>query len=163
MDRETAAELFSAFGPIDVRRMFSGFGLYADDVCFGIFLRGEFYLKVDDSTIPRFMAEGSEPFIYSTRKKTVTVNSWWRMPTRLYDEPEELADWAREAVSVAARIRLKKGARKKRAAGNKQASTNLKPKRRSANSAARRPQRAVKKRVAPKPSRIAKQRLRRAR
>src|ERR1051325_10608818 len=115
MDRETAAELFSAFGPVDVRRMFSGFGLYADDVCFGIFLRGEFYLKVDDSTIPRFMAEGSEPFTYSTRKKTVTVNSWWRMPARLYDEPEELADWAREAVSVAARIRLKKASRKKRA------------------------------------------------
>jgi DNA transformation protein len=36
------------------------------------------------------------------------------MPIRLYDEPEELADWARQAVEVAARVRLKKVARKKK-------------------------------------------------
>jgi DNA transformation protein len=113
MDRETAAELFSAFGAVDVRRMFSGFGIYADDVCFALYLRGEFYLKADETTIPRFLAEGSEHFSYSTRAKTVSVKSWWRMPIRLYDEPEELADWAREAVAVAAKVRLKKVARKK--------------------------------------------------
>jgi DNA transformation protein and related proteins len=115
MDRETAAELFSAFGAVDVRRMFSGFGIYADDVCFALYLRGEFYLKADETTIPRFLAEGSEHFSYSTRAKTVSVKSWWRMPIRLYDEPEELADWARQAVTVAAKVRLKKVARKKRA------------------------------------------------
>jgi DNA transformation protein len=114
MDRETAAELFSAFGAVDVRRMFSGFGIYADDVCFALYLRGEFYLKADETTIPRFVAEGSEHFSYSTRSKTVSVKSWWRMPIRLYDEPEELADWARQAVAVAAKLRLKKVARKKR-------------------------------------------------
>jgi DNA transformation protein len=115
MDRETAAELFSAFGAVDVRRMFSGFGIYADDVCFALYLRGEFYLKADETTIPRFLAEGSEHFSYSTRAKTVSVKSWWRMPIRLYDEPEELADWARQSVAVAAKVRLKKVARKKRA------------------------------------------------
>jgi len=114
MDRETAAELFSAFGAVDVRRMFSGFGIYADDVCFALYLRGEFYLKADETTIPRFLAEGSEHFSYSTRAKTVSVKSWWRMPIRLYDEPEELADWARQAVAVAAKVRLKKVARKTR-------------------------------------------------
>lgn len=112
MDRDTAAELFSAFGAVDVRRMFSGFGIYADDVCFALYLRGEFYLKADETTIPRFLAEGSEHFSYSTRAKTVSVKSWWRMPIRLYDEPEELADWARQAVAVAAKVRLKKVARK---------------------------------------------------
>jgi DNA transformation protein len=113
MDRQTAAELFSAFGAVDVRRMFSGFGIYADDVCFALYLRGEFYLKADETTIPRFMAEGSEHFSYSTKAKTVSVKSWWRMPIRLYDEPEELADWARQAVAAAAKVRLKKMARKK--------------------------------------------------
>ena len=114
MDREAAAELFSAFGAVDVRRMFSGFGIYADDVCFALYLRGEFFLKVDDTAIPRFAAEGSEPFSYATRKKTVTVNSWWRMPARLYDEPEELADWASQAVAVAAKAKLTKTSRKTR-------------------------------------------------
>jgi DNA transformation protein and related proteins len=127
MDRETAAELFSAFGAVDVRRMFSGFGIYADDVCFALYLRGEFYLKADDTTIPRFLAEGSEHFSYSTRAKTVSVKSWWRMPIRLYDEPEELADWARQAVAVAAKGRLKKVARKTRVKSAKKAAGAKKP------------------------------------
>src|SRR4029077_4833549 len=114
MDRETAAELFSAFGAVDVRRMFSGYGVYADDVCFALYLRGEFFLKADDTTIPRFVAEGCEHFSYSTRAQTVSVKSRWRMPARLYDEPEELAEWAREAVAVAAKVKLKKVARKQR-------------------------------------------------
>jgi DNA transformation protein len=113
MDRETAAELFSAFGAVDVRRMFSGFGVYADDICFALYLRGELYLKADETTIPRFVAEGCEPFSYATRAKTVSVNSYWRMPARLYDEPEELADWARAAVAVAAKVKLTKASRKR--------------------------------------------------
>jgi len=113
MDREAAAELFAAFGAVDVRRVFSGFGLYAADVCFALYLRGEFFLKADETTIPRFIAERCEPFSYAKRAKTVSVKSWWRMPARLYDEPEELAEWAREAVAVAARVKLKKRARKK--------------------------------------------------
>jgi DNA transformation protein len=125
MDRETAGELFSAFGPVDVRRMFSGFGVYADDVCFALYLRGEFFLKADETTIPRFVAEGCDHFSYSTRAKTVSVKSWWRMPTRLYDEPEELADWARQAVAVAAKVRLKKVVRRKKA--KKAAATKKKP------------------------------------
>ena len=115
MDRATVAELFSAFGVVDVRRVFSGFGVYADDLCFALFLRGDFYLKADETTIPRFVEHGSEPFNYRTSVKTVSVKSWWRMPSRLYDEPDELAEWAREAVGVAARARLKKRPRKKRA------------------------------------------------
>ncbi len=135
MDRETAAELFSAFGAVDVRRMFSGFGIYADDVCFALYLRGEFYLKADETTIPRFLTEGSEHFSYSTRAKTVSVKSWWRMPIRLYDEPEELADWARQAVAVAAKVRLKKVARKKSV--KKKAAAKPAPKSRTGRPAAK--------------------------
>ena len=153
MDRETAAELFSAFGAVDVRRMFSGFGVYADDVCFALYLRGEFYLKADETTIPRFLAEGSEHFSYSTRAKTVSVKSWWRMPIRLYDEPEELADWARQAVAVAAKVRLKKVARKKSAkkragaprAVTDKANARAKTKAMAASAARRRPKRATAK------------------
>lgn len=105
MDREDIAELFSAFGPVDIRRMFSGFGLFADDVCFSLFLRGELYLKADEATAPRFEEEGSRPFSYTQTRsgKVITVNSFWRLPERLYDDPEELAVWARQALAVAQR------------------------------------------------------------
>ncbi|HEY4141779.1 MAG TPA: TfoX/Sxy family protein [Pseudolabrys sp.] len=113
MDREALAELFSAFGPVSVRRMFSGFGLYADDVCFSLFLRGELYLKADEVTVPRFTEEGSRPFSYTQRTsgKVVVVNSFWRLPERLYDDPDELALWAKSAVAAAQRQKIGKRGR----------------------------------------------------
>jgi DNA transformation protein len=103
MKREDIAELFSAFGSVDIRRMFSGFGLFAEDVCFSLFLRGELYLKADETTAPHFAEEGSRPFSYTQSRsgKVVTVDSYWRLPERLYDDPEELAVWARKALAVA--------------------------------------------------------------
>lgn len=114
MDREDIAELFSAFGTVDIRRMFSGFGLFAEDVCFSLFLRGELYFKADETTAPRFAEEGSRPFSYTQSRsgKVVTVNSFWRLPERLYDDPEELAAWARQALSVAQRSKAAKSAYK---------------------------------------------------
>jgi len=116
MDREAIAELFAAFGPVSVRRMFSGFGLYAEDVCFSLFLRGELYLKADETTAPRFAAEGSRPFSYTQTRsgKIVVVNSYWRLPDRLYDDPEELAQWARQALAVARQRAAQKSKTKKK-------------------------------------------------
>lgn len=110
MDREDIAELFASYGPVSVKRMFSGFGLYAEDVCFALFLRGELFFKADASTIPRFEAEGAKPFSYSQTKsgKVVVVNSFWRLPVRLYDDGDELADWARAAVRVAHALQARK-------------------------------------------------------
>ncbi|MCW5691387.1 MAG: TfoX/Sxy family protein [Pseudolabrys sp.] len=90
--------------------MFSGFGVYAEDVCFAVFLRGEVFLKADPSSVARFEAEGSTPFSYSQTKsgKVINVNSWWRLPARLYDEPDELAEWTRAAVAVAHALKARK-------------------------------------------------------
>ena len=118
MDREAIAELFAAFGPVSVRLMFSGFGLYADGACFSLYLRGELYFKADEATVPRFAQAGSQPFSYTQTRsgKVVTVNSFWRLPERLYDEPEELAEWTRAAVAAAQRQKLAKRARAKKPA-----------------------------------------------
>lgn len=116
MDAEAIAEMFSAYGAIQLKRMFSGFGLYSEGVCFCLMLRGgEFYFKADETTAPRFEAEGCKPFSYSQRRsgKVVTVLSFWQMPERLYDDPDELADWTRQAVVVAHRAQLKKAKRGK--------------------------------------------------
>ena len=70
--------------------MFSGFGISADGTNFALALRAGLYFRADEQTIPRFEAEGSKPFQYQTRAKTVTVNSYWQLPARLFDDPEEL-------------------------------------------------------------------------
>ena len=108
MDRDFLFDLFAGFGPVTIRRMFSGFGISADGTNFGLALRGGLYLRADDQTIPQFEAEGSKPFQYQTRAKTVTVNSYWQLPERLYDDPDELTGWARAALSAAQRAALRK-------------------------------------------------------
>lgn len=116
MDRDFLIDLFADFGPVTIRRMFSGFGISADGTNFALALRGGLYLRADDQTIPRFEIEGSNPFQYQTRARIVTVNSYWQLPERLYDDPEELTDWARAALAAAQRAALRKRPRKRKTA-----------------------------------------------
>src|ERR1700738_1249584 len=83
MDRDFLIDLFADFGPVTIRRMFSGFGISADGINFALALRGGLYFRADEQTIPRFEAEGSKPFSYQTKAKTVTVGSYWQLPERL--------------------------------------------------------------------------------
>src|SRR5579871_3797106 len=108
MDREFLIDLFSDFGPVTIRPMFSGFGISVDGVNFAMALRAGLYFRADEVTIPQFEAEGSKPFSYQTRAKTVTVNSYWQLPARLFDDTEELSQWARAALGAAQRAAVKK-------------------------------------------------------
>ena len=108
MDRDFLIDLFADFGPVSIRKMFSGFGISADGTNFALALRAGLYFRADDQTIPQFEAEGSKPFVYQTRAKTVTVNSYWQLPARLFDDPEELTGWARAALAAAQRAAMKK-------------------------------------------------------
>jgi DNA transformation protein and related proteins len=108
MDRDFLIDLFSVFGPVTIRRMFSGYGISADGTNFALALRAGLYFRADETTIPQFEAEGSKPFQYQTRAKTVTVNSYWQLPARLFDDPDELSDWAKAALAAAQRAAVKK-------------------------------------------------------
>jgi DNA transformation protein and related proteins len=129
MDRDFLIDLFADFGPVTIRPMFSGFGISADGVNFALSLRAGLYFRADEQTIPRFEAEGSKPFQYQTSKRSVTVASYWQLPARLFDDTEELGEWARAALGAAQRAALKKrpragkmvAAKKKPVAGKKAA------------------------------------------
>ena len=108
MDRDFLIDLFADFGPVSIRKMFSGYGISADGTNFALALRAGLYFRADDQTIPQFEAEGSKPFQYQTRTKTVTVNSYWQLPARLFDDSEDLANWARAALAAAQRAALRK-------------------------------------------------------
>ncbi len=116
MDRDFLIDLFADFGPVTIRKMFSGFGISADGTNVALALRAGLYFRADDQTIPQFEAEGSKPFQYQTRAKTVTVNSYWQLPARLFDDSEELADWARAALAAAQRAALRKRPKVRKAA-----------------------------------------------
>jgi DNA transformation protein and related proteins len=116
MDRDFLIDLFADFGPVTIRKMFSGFGISVDGTNFALALRSGLYFRTDEQSIPQFEAEGSKPFQYQTRAKTVTVNSYWELPARLFDDSEELSVWARTALAAAQRAALTKRPKVRRAA-----------------------------------------------
>ncbi|HXW20503.1 MAG TPA: TfoX/Sxy family protein [Roseiarcus sp.] len=120
MDAEALKELFEPFAAVSVRRMFSGYGVYADGLCFALNLRGGVFLKADGLTEARFIAAGSEPFVYEGRRGAVTVMSYWRLLPSAYDDPDELKMWcglAFEAARRGAAIKADKAARRIAKAG----------------------------------------------
>ena len=48
MDRDFLIDLFSDFGPVTIRPMFSGFGISADGINFALALRGGLYFRADE-------------------------------------------------------------------------------------------------------------------
>jgi DNA transformation protein len=105
-------DLFSEFGPIRLRRFFGGEGIYAGETMIGMVFTDTIYFKTDPETRKGFDAEGCKPFTFRKGGETV-VTTWLSLPDRLYDEPEELARWARAALAVAqAAPTAKKKARK---------------------------------------------------
>ena len=101
MDPEFIRELFAPFGPVTVKRMFGGAGIWSEGLMFGLVFDGAIFLKVDETSIPDFAREGSKPFVYTRAKSKGRVGraslSYWRLPERLYDDPDELAVWAARA------------------------------------------------------------------
>lgn len=119
MDPDFIRDLFAPFRPVAIRRMFSGAGIFADGLMFGLVVRDVIYLKADDSNAPDFEAEGSAPFTYTRGRTTGRPREhalpYWRLPERLYDDPEELAAWAARAFAAAERKKFAPKVRSKRA------------------------------------------------
>jgi DNA transformation protein and related proteins len=112
-----------------VRRMFGGAGLFREGLMFGLEFDGTLFLRVDAHSIPDFEREGSRPFVYTRAKSPGKVGrastSYWRLPERLYDDPEELVVWAERAFAIAQRKKTTPRARAKQP--KKSATKALKP------------------------------------
>jgi DNA transformation protein and related proteins len=119
MDSEFVRDLFVRFGPVSVRPMFGGAGIWSDGLMFALEFDGVIYLRVDDASLADFDREGSKPFVYPRAKTAGKIDrpsrSFWRLPERLYDDPDGLAVWARRALAIAERRKFKPRQRTKRA------------------------------------------------
>lgn len=97
-------EVFALFGPIRTRRMFGGYGVYHQDLMFGLIADDVLYLKADDELAARFQARGLPRFEYDKQGKTMKM-SYWRAPEEIYEDPAEARDWARRSFEAARRSR----------------------------------------------------------
>lgn len=126
MDDADIEDLFAAFGPVRLRRMFGGRGIFADGVMFALETGGLVYLKADDA-LARDMAErGATPFSYSTKDGTRTIASYWQVPETAMDDTDDLAALARRSLLFA----LAASAAKPKKPGGQGASRRASPRKR---------------------------------
>ena len=102
------AEFFEAFGPVTVRRMFGGHGIYRDGIMFGLVADDALYLKADDGNRAMFESCGLPRFEYAKQGRTITV-SYYLAPPEALEDPKILAEWARPAFEAALRGRRASG------------------------------------------------------
>jgi DNA transformation protein len=96
-------EQLSGFGPVTVRRMFGGAGIFRDGLMFALIADETLYLKADAISQQQFEALSLPPFTYGARSGKRTVMSYWRAPEACLDDRDEMTLWARTAFAAALR------------------------------------------------------------
>jgi len=105
---EFLQEQLAPFGRVTVRRMFGKSGVFCDGVMLGMVTENTLYFRVDDQNREIFReAEAFPPLNYAKQGSTIGL-SFWRVPERLFDEPEEFVAWAQAALAAARRVAAKR-------------------------------------------------------
>lgn len=99
---EFVIELFGPLGPVRVRRMFGGAGVFADSVMFALLADEVIYLKTDTDLRAALEAEGGRPFIWTRPGDGKQVDMGYvRIPDAALDDPDLASRWGRRALQVA--------------------------------------------------------------
>lgn len=96
---EHVVETMRAFGPVEARSMFGGWGLYHEGVFFALVAEDTLYLKADDQTRESFTQRGLGPFVYDGKRSI----GYYQAPEEALESPPEMLEWARLAYGAALR------------------------------------------------------------
>lgn len=99
---EWVREHFAALGPLEIKRMFGGAGVYSHGTIFALLGDGVVWLKGDETNVPALEAAGSRQFTYATQNGDKSLG-YWSLPETALDDADEAVDWARGALDVALR------------------------------------------------------------
>ena len=113
MDADHISDLFAAFGTVTIKKMFGGKGIYADGLIIALELStGELFLKADEQSALEFACAGCKQWVYEG-KKASTAMPYWSVPESAFDDPDEMAKWARKALEASRRSQSKTKSKKK--------------------------------------------------
>lgn len=111
--KEFLQDQFAPFGPVTIRPMFGGAGIFRGGVMFGLIAYETLYLKAGDENRGDFEARGMGPFTYSGKSKPVSM-SYYEVPIDVLEDAQDLREWAEKAFAVALAAARKKPAKKPR-------------------------------------------------
>lgn len=109
---EFATEQMSVLGDITTRAMFGGHCIYCDGVVFALHADGAIFLKVDDENRAKFEARGLRPFRPFEDKNTVM--QYYQAPAEMFENDDDLREWAGSAVEAGRRAAAKKKGKSRR-------------------------------------------------
>jgi DNA transformation protein len=105
---EFLREQLAPLDRITLLRMFGKNGVFCDGVMLGMVTENTLYFRVDEQNRATFKeAESAPPLNYRKRGTTIDL-SFWRVPERLFDEPDELVTWGQAALAAARRVAAKR-------------------------------------------------------
>ena len=110
--------LLMPLGPVQARAMFGGWGIYLDDLMFGLVAWDRLFFKVDEESKARFADVGSTAFTYEGKSKPVEM-SYWEAPEGSLDSTDALLPWAELGLAAARRAQAKKKPRRARKAAKR--------------------------------------------
>jgi DNA transformation protein len=108
MDNVEIEEVFSSLGPVGIKRMFSGKGIYHQGVIIALYLFDELMLKADAQSAPAFSAAGARQWVYQREGKNPVAMPYWSVPEDAFDDPDEMAKWVRLAFEAGLRAEAAK-------------------------------------------------------
>jgi DNA transformation protein len=104
VDDDHIRDVFSGLGPVSIRKMFGGKGVYHQGLIVGVLLStGELLLKADATSAPDFAAAGATQWAYEARSGKAAHMPYWSIPDSAMDDPDELSSWTRKAYEAALR------------------------------------------------------------
>jgi len=98
--KEFLLDQFEPFGPVTIRRMFGGAGIFRDGLMFALVADDTLYFKVGDENQIDFEDRGMEPFTYLRKSKPASLR-YYEVPADVLEDPQELLPWAQKAFAVA--------------------------------------------------------------
>lgn len=106
MDEDYLRDLFAPFGPITIKRMFGGQGVYCAHGIFALVAFDKLYVKGDDQSSPAYEAEGMQRWVYENPKTgRQSAMPYWQVPDEALESADAMEPWGRLAVETARRAR----------------------------------------------------------
>jgi DNA transformation protein len=93
---------FRRWGPVEIRRMFGGHGIFRDGTMFALIHDETLYLRSDEATHAAFAAAGMGPFRYRRRGRLVALG-YHQAPPEAVEDSDLLGEWADRAFGAALR------------------------------------------------------------
>lgn len=93
---------FRRWGPVEIRRMFGGHGVFRGGVMFALIHDEMLFLRSDEINRAAFAAAGMGPFRYRRRGKLVAL-AYHQAPPDAVEDSDTLGGWADLAFAAALR------------------------------------------------------------